>query len=159
MRALRPLCVLAMAMSSSSVAIGQEPPISPRPGGDTALEVTLVGLERQSWEAWQKRDGKFFDGFLSDDHVDVHSGGPSGKKAVVAGVSSPACVVRSYSVSDFTLTPLASDAALLVYRAEQDTTCGGHVVPSPSWVSSVYVRRDGRWRNALFQVTDATSRK
>jgi len=150
---MRSLGVLALAFSS--VALGQAPPASPDPGAHSTLESTLTGLEKQSWEAWQKRDGRYFEGFLSDDHVDVHAGGPAGKKAVVAGVASPICVVKSYSVTDFRLTPLGSDTALLVYRAEQDTTCGGQLVPSPSWVSSVYVRRDGRWQNALFQVTDA----
>ena len=38
-------------------------------------------------------------GFLSDDHVEVGFGGVIGKAAVVAGVGSPICVVRSYSVT------------------------------------------------------------
>jgi len=150
---MRSLCVLALAFSS--VALGQQPPEAPAPAAASALETTLVGLEKQCWEAWQKRNGTFFETYLSEDHVDVHAGGPAGKKDVVAGVASPACVVRSYAVKDFQLTPLGVDTALLVYHAEQDTTCGGQLVPSPSWVSSVYVRRDGRWQNALFQVTDA----
>ena len=153
MRSRHTLGVLLLLLSP--VALGQGSPASSVAAADAGLESTLVALERQSWEAWQKRDGKFFDGFLSDDHVDIHAGGPAGKKAVVAGVASPACVVKSYSVSDFRLTPLSPDSALLVYRAEQDTACGGQPVPSPSWVSSVYVRRDGRWQNVLFQVTDA----
>ena len=153
MRSRRALGTLLLLLSS--VTFEQGSPAASVAAADAGLESVLVGLEKQSWEAWQKRDGSFFDGFLSDDHVDVHGGGPSGKKAVVAGVASPACVVKSYSVSGFRLTPLTPDAALLVYRAEQETTCGGRRVPSPSWVSSVYVRRDARWQNALFQVTDA----
>src|SRR4029077_2166114 len=89
--------------------------------------------------------------------LDVHSSGPLDKKAVVAAVSSPACVVKSYSVGGFRVTRLTADAARLVYRAEQHTTCAGHPVPSPSWIQSIYVRRDGRWQNAGFQVTDAAN--
>jgi len=36
---------------------------------NTAVKETLVNLEKQSWEAWKKRDGKFFQQFLADDHV------------------------------------------------------------------------------------------
>src|SRR6476620_9600872 len=35
----------------------------------------LIKLEKQSWEAWKNRDVKFFQNFLSDDHVEVGFGG------------------------------------------------------------------------------------
>jgi hypothetical protein len=67
---------------------------------------TLVNLEKQSWEAWKNRDAKFFQNFLSDDHVEVGFGGPTNKAVVVNVVGSPACVVKSYSVDRFELTVL-----------------------------------------------------
>jgi len=118
-----------------------------------ALKATLVGLERQSWEAWQNHDGKFFQGFLSDDHVEVGFGGPANKATVVTGVASAGCTVKSYAVDHFELAMLAADTALLTYHAAQDTTCGGKAVPSPVWVSSLYVKRGDRWLNALYQQT------
>ena len=159
MRPLRLLCAAAfvLALPVLPAASRAEEPGSAVAADD--LEQTLVALERRSWEAWKNRDGAFFERFVSDDHLDVHSNGPIDGKAVVAGVASPACVVASYSVGEFRFRRLAPDAALLVYRAEQATTCGGRAVPSPSWITSVYVRRDGRWQNALFQVTDAAPKK
>jgi hypothetical protein len=112
---------------------------------DPALKDALVKLEKQSWEAWKNRDGKFFESFLSDDHVEVGFGGISNKATVVAGVGSPMCVVKSYTVDKFDLTVLGPTTALLTYYADQDTTCGKISVPSPVWVSSVYVQRDGKW--------------
>jgi len=127
-------------------------------GGDqnpSALKETLEGLERQSWEAWKNRDGKFFSEFLSDDHVEIHPTGIANKATVVAGVASPICVVKSYAVDNFTLTVFDANAALLTYHAAQDTACNGKPVPSPVWASSLYVRRGGRWLNALYQHTPA----
>lgn len=123
--------------------------------GDGAgdLKDALVAKERQSWEAWKNRDGSFFAGFLSEDHVEVGFNGRTNKASVVAGVSSPVCVVKSYAVDRFELTAFGPDAALLTYHAEQDTTCGGRPVPSPVWVSSLYVRRNGKWLNAAYQQT------
>jgi CubicO group peptidase (beta-lactamase class C family) len=48
---------------------------------------------------------------------------------------------------------LAENAALVTYRATQNTTCGQTKVPSPSWVASTFVKRNGRWRNAIYQQT------
>jgi hypothetical protein len=124
----------------------------PRPS-QGALKDTLVALEKQSWQAWQRRDSAFFQNFLSNDHVEVGFGGITGKRGVVAGVGSPACVVQNFSVDSFSLTQVAPTVALLTYRAAQSTLCGGHPVPSPVWATSVYVRRDNRWLNALYQQT------
>ena len=124
--------------------------------GSTAndkLKNNLIALEKQSWVAWQKRDGSFYQNFLSDDHVEVGGNGTATKKEVVGFVGSPVCVVTSYSVDNFTVTLLNVDAALLVYRAVQDTKCNGKPVPSPAWVSSLYVRRKGKWQNAMYQQT------
>jgi hypothetical protein len=119
------------------------------------LEERLVGLEKQSWEAWKNRNGKFFESFLADDHLDIGPGGIGDKAQVVAGVNSPACVVTSYSLDRFRFTQLNDGTAALVYRAQQDTQCGGKPVPSPTWVTSVYAKRHGRWVNVLFQKTQA----
>jgi hypothetical protein len=120
-----------------------------------ALKATLVGLEKQSWEAWKNHDGKFFQEFLSDDHVEVGFGGRTNKATVVNGVAGAGCTVKSYAVDNFELAMFAADTALLTYHAAQDTTCGGKTVPSPVWVSSLYVKRGDRWLNVLFQQTQA----
>jgi hypothetical protein len=116
-----------------------------------ALKDTLVNLEKQSWQAWQRRDGAFFQAFLSDDHVEVGFHGVARKAAVVAGVASRACVVHSFAIDTFELTKLNPTTALLTYHAAQQTLCNGHAVPSPVWASSLYVRRGDRWLNAMYQ--------
>lgn len=116
-----------------------------------AIKATLVKLEKQSWEAWKGRDAAFFQSFLSDDHVEMGFGGAASKEIVVAGVGSPICVVKSYVVDKFQVTIFNSSTALLTYYAQQDTLCNGRAVPSPVWVGSLYIKRKGRWLNALYQ--------
>jgi hypothetical protein len=101
-------------------------------------------------EAWKNRDGKFFEEFLSDDHVEVGFGGVPNKKEIVEFVASPVCTVKSYQLDHFELKLLDQNTALLTYREAQDTICH-KVVPSPCWVSSLYMKRDGRWLNVLYQ--------
>ena len=108
-------------------------------------------MERQSWAAWQSHDGKFWQQFLAEDHLDIGPGGIIRKAAIVTGVSNGGCTVASYAVDNFRFMRLAPTVATLTYRAEQSTTCGKTVVPSPAFVNSVYVLRDGRWLNVVFQ--------
>jgi hypothetical protein len=120
---------------------------------DETLEAKLAALEKSSWVAWQARDERFFEGFLSDDHLEVGAQGVSSKAQVVAFVASPLCVVDSYTLGQIGFQRIAEDVALLSYRAEQKTACGGIPVPSPAWATSMYVNRGGRWLNVLYQQT------
>jgi hypothetical protein len=63
--------------------------------------------------------------------------------------------VKSCAVDGFRFTRIAEDTALLAYRAEQKTSCGGISVPSPAWASSLYVKRGGRWLDVLYQQSAA----
>ena len=120
------------------------------PDEQTALKEHLVNLERQSWEAWKNRDGKFFQDFLSDDHVEVGFGGVAGKADIVSFVGSPVCTVKSYELDHFELKMLDKNTALLTYREAQDAVCH-KPVPSPCWVSSLYMKRGERWLNVIYQ--------
>ena len=119
---------------------------------EAAIKEQLIKLEKQSWEAWKNRDGKFFQEFLSDDHVEVGLGGLTNKAEVVAFVGSPVCTVKSYELDHFELKMLDKNTALLIYREAQDTVCH-NPVPSPCWVSSLYMKRGGRWLNVFYQQT------
>ncbi len=124
-------------------------------GETNALKEQLVKLEKQSWKAWKYHDGKFFEDFLSEDHVELGFGGASDKKSVIAGVASGECEVKGYSLDSFELRMLGSEAAVLTYHEAQEATCHGRAVPSPCWVSSLYMKRDGRWLNVFYQQTQA----
>ncbi|MGZ5522389.1 MAG: DUF4440 domain-containing protein [Chthoniobacterales bacterium] len=125
-------------------------PARTAPDEEAALKEQLITLEKQSWEAWKNRDGKFFHDFLSDDHVEVGFGGVAGKAEIVSFVGSPVCQVKSYELDHFELKMLDKNTALLTYREAQDTVCH-KVVPSPCWVSSLYMKREDRWLNVFYQ--------
>ncbi|MEP7065594.1 MAG: nuclear transport factor 2 family protein [Gemmatimonadota bacterium] len=147
------LAVFALLSSGAPIAGNAGARSHPASAQGDSLEQILIAAERQSWIAWQQRDGKFFQDFLSEDHVEVGTTGLATKSQVVAFVGSPACVVKSYSVDHFRITRFDDNTALLTYRAEQDTMCGSTAAPSPAWVSSLFVRRHEKWMNALYQQT------
>ena len=149
MNALRPvlLAVATMFPVATHVAAQQTREL-PR-----TLADTLTQLEIKSWDAWKARDSSFYRTFLSDDHVELGWSGRSSKAEVLATVATPRCVVKSYSTDDFKFTQFNANSALLTYHAAQTTLCGGKPIPSPVWVSSLYVRRGNRWLNAAYQQT------
>ena len=57
----------------------------------------------------------------------------------------------AYEITDERLVEMGSDAAAFVYRGRAFRASGGP--PIDARMSSVYVRRDGRWRLALYQQT------
>jgi len=150
MRILR-RCVAVFVILAPVVVHAQS--AEPDVGRAVSLADTLEALERASWVAWQQRDSTFFSRFLTTDHVEVGANGPISRAAVLAGVASPACVVRGYQLDAFRTTRLDAHTAILTYHAAQDTRCGTAAVPSPAWATSLYVWRDGRWQNALYQQT------
>ena len=155
---------IALLLVPASQVSGQNKPVASSskayPGlPNGALEDTLIALEKKSWEAWKNRNGKFFDEFLSDDHLEVGFGGIVNKAAVVNMVGSPACTVKSYTVDKFKCTQIDTNVAVLNYYAAQDTICHGKPVPSPVWVTSLFVKRGERWVNVLYQHSEAMQSK
>lgn len=124
------------------------------PARQDRLEQQLIALETESWEAWQRMDSAFWTRFLSDDHVELNGYfGPVGKESIIAAIASKQCTVRSYAIDHFSFFRLDARNAVLIYRAEQDSDCGGTKVPSPVWATSLYQLRDGRWQNLLYEHT------
>lgn len=142
-------CALALVIAGSARAAPATNPV----------EAELVRLEKQSWVAWQGHDSKFFQSFLSDDHVEVGIGGASGKKGVVDGVAAATCTVADYKLDHFRFQQFDSKTAVLTYWADQTTTCGAFKVPSPVWATSMYQKRGGRWVNVLYVHTPIPGKK
>lgn len=148
MRLAPPLFLLALLVT---ILLSPARLLAASPTDDQAVSEKLISLERDSWVAWQHHDAKFFGDFLSEDHIELGTHGPGTKANVVAFVGSPVCKVESYSLGDIRFTRLSADSAVLVYRAEQKTTCGSMTVPSPVWVTSVFALRNGQWKNVLYE--------
>jgi hypothetical protein len=151
MTLVRSAALLLLAIATGSIAAGPPTPMRLSMSDRTSIR----DLETRSWIAWKNHDAAFFERFLAFDHVEVHADGIAGKAAVIEVVRSPACVVQDYSIGPLSMVPVSADTVLVTYRAEQNTACGTDRVPSPVWATSLYVKRDGRWVNVLYQHTPA----
>ena len=132
------------------------PAPKPRPRISKAqLQKQLAAIETKFWEGWAKSDVKPFKTYIAADAIMVGENGTQDKETIVKAIEAGGCEVRSYDLSDFKLVSVTRDTAVLTYKGNQDATCGGEVVPRTVWISSVYVRRGGRWLAVAHQETAA----
>ena len=115
----------------------------------------LSANETALWNAWKNKDAKPFQMWLSADSVNVGDQGVGVKKDITAMMASMPCEVKSFTLSDWKLTMVDSDAALISYKGTQDGTCAGTALPSAVWASSLWVNRKGKWLAAFHQETPA----
>ena len=118
-------------------------------------EANIMALEKQAWDAFAKGDGKFYETLMADEAIYVGDYGFSTKAQIVKDISSKPCEVKSYSFSNFKVTMLNTDTALVTYESTQDSSCGGQKVPSKVYNSSMYVKRKGKWQAIFHQETTA----
>ena len=155
----RLLFAAAMLVAASLPAFAQATPGAPsQPAaaqGAGDVKQTLIDLEKGAWEAWKKKDGKYFETFLTDDTIQVWTGGVTRRAEIIKEISTNPCEIRGYTMDGFDVVMLNPDAAVLTFSATQDGTCGGTPMPSPVWASTVFVKRGGKWLAAFHQETPA----
>ena len=109
-------------------------------------KVELITLEKSAYEAWKRKEAKFWGTFLSDKFAGWGSSGRLDKASATKEYTGTDCEIKSYALSDEQLSSLAKDVALITYKATVDGTCGGQQLPANSRAATIYVRDDGKWK-------------
>ncbi len=148
--------ILVLALATLSFA--QEATPSPAPKKPRAPRVTKAQLQKQLadmetalWNAWKNRDASVFEKHLSADSVLVDGNGVSSKSNVIGGMSS--CNINSFSLSDWKMTKLNANTAVLTYKGTQSGACGGTAIPPTVWASTIWMKRKGAWVATFHQET------
>ena len=135
--------VLILALASISFAQGAQPAASPAPKPKPRMNKAqllrqLSAIDKRLWEAWKNKDPKPFMSALSANSVMVGDSGVAGKSDITKAMASMPCEVKSFELSDWKLTMLDADAALVTYKGTADGTCAGTPIPTV-WASSIFV--------------------
>src|ERR1043165_495101 len=133
--------ILIMAFASVCFAQPQASP-SPAPTAKPKARMSKAALlkklsanETALWNAWKNKDAKPFQMWLSADGVMIGDQGVGTKGDVVKMMASMPCDVKSFTLSDWKLSMVDADAAVLTYKGAADGTCGGQPIPTV-WASS-----------------------
>jgi hypothetical protein len=142
MKRLLALVLVLLVSSSGSFAQTKEKT-------NELLEAQIIKLDKSGWEAWKNNDPSWFEQNTTDNFKSISSGGISSKADVVRAIPTD-CNVAAYSLFDFSFTVLDENAVLLTYKATQDAVCGGVQAPATLMVAVNFVKRGGRWLEAMY---------
>jgi hypothetical protein len=148
----RSLAVLALLGLASLPAHAQEQP-------DIAtLREQLMSLERQSWEYLRARDRAAMRHFLPEDALQIYADGTRYFKDDVLAY------MPNYRLDQYEIEPtygmrmISPDAAVLIYRVtSRGAARFARTETSKVLATSLYVRRDSKWWNVLYQETPSTT--
>jgi hypothetical protein len=141
------IIVILIAIAALSFAFGQT-----KVSNDLKLEAQIIALEKAGWEAWKNKDSSWTRDNVTEEFLLVNSEGVSTKTQVVKSTATD-CEVKSYSLDNFKFVTLDKDSVLITYTAMQDGVCSGKTIPANVRASVVYVKRGGKWLEALYMET------
>ncbi|NNE98308.1 MAG: nuclear transport factor 2 family protein [Pyrinomonadaceae bacterium] len=123
------------------------------------IKASAAELEKKAYEAWKKKDGKFFEGFLTDGFISVGGSGRNVKAGVAKSISENPCDVKSYAISDEDAVEIGDGVILYTGKNTSDVSCDGKAAPSPLWAATVYVKDGEDWKAAYHQTAPTTDTK
>jgi hypothetical protein len=141
------IMIMMIAIAASSVALGQT-----TMSKDSKVEAQIIALEKAGWEAWKNKDSSWTRDNVTEEFLLINSDGVSNKTQVVKSTATD-CEVKSYSLDNFKFVTLDKDSVLMTDTAMQDGVCSGKTIPANVRASVVYVKRGGKWLEALYMET------
>lgn len=125
---------------------------SPTPAAGPT-QADLEAKERQVWEALKSKNWDAFGGLLADDFVIVGTDGVEAKAQMMEGIKK--YDVTEYTLSDFRMTKVDADLAVLTYTVSEKSNYDGKPLPNkPTRASSAWVNRGGKWVAAYHQESE-----
>ena len=119
---------------------------------DKNIESQIISLEKAGWEAWKNNNAEWFQSNTTEEFLSINSSGVSDKEQVVNSTPT-ACDVKNVSIDNFKFVMLSENTVVLTYIATQDGVCGEKKLAEKIRVAVNYVKRNGKWLEALYMET------
>ncbi len=117
-------------------------------------EADLIAKEKSAWDAFKKKDVNAFKKVLAPEYIEIVDSGVKDTAAVVASMNDIA--IEELTFSDWKMTQIDKDAALLTYKVNiKGKFKGQDIPPGPYYEASAYVNRNGEWLAIYYQETES----
>lgn len=137
------VCTLPVAFSQTGMA------------KKSTAEAQVIAIEKAGWQAWKNKDAAWYKTNLASDFLMVNGDGVTNRSDIIKSIAT-GCQVKSFSVDNFKFVALNENAVLLTYTAMQDAVCNGKTLPSKVRSTVNYVKRGGKWLEAMYMETPVT---
>jgi hypothetical protein len=136
------LCVLIILASTSLPVSGQS--------ATTRGDDIIIAQENAFWKAYVANDAASLTDLLSTDFINVEEQRWNRNQVLkFLQVFHDRCSLAPVEILSPKVTFLSSDIATLVYHAVESPTCGTNSTSGDTNITTVWVRRDGRWQMHL----------
>ena len=120
---------------------------------NTPVDKELLTLEKQYWDAIKNKDGAAATR-LSDDRcivVGPHGIGEVDRDALAGLVERASYQLSTYRIDDrdVHVRAVADDVAVVAYKVDEQLIVDGRSTNLQAFDSTVWVRRDGKWKCAV----------
>ena len=157
---MRSFCVLACVAFLAAVAAAQQssaavqPAEGKQPGAsDSPLKTLFESKIKQEWDALKNRDKQAYGDLLADDYEGVEVDG-RGERNKLQSINEMADLnVSNYTLWGLKVTPLNSDAVLVIYEVTMQFPPRSQVRYSRVYIGELWVKRSGQWKELHYQET------
>ena len=141
--------ILVALLLLAAVAVAQQKP-AVQPDADASQ---LEGQVRKLWEAFKQKDKATLSAMLDDGFRQFEEGlSTFGDKKTEVNAPDE-FELLSYTLSDFTVSRIGPNAALVTYVAQYEGKSGGEVSKGKSVFGEVWIRAGRRWKDLYTQET------
>lgn len=115
-------------------------------------EAALEAIEKASWDDIKKKDWDALGKLFASDFIEVLDDGVHDKAGTLVAIKD--LELSDVSYSDWKMTTIDNDAALLTYKTTiKGKYKGQDIPPGPYYEASAYVNRNGEWLGIYYQET------
>jgi hypothetical protein len=159
---MRSCFVFACIAGLASLALAQQPTMPAQFGKeqksasskDAEMKEMFEAKIKTEWEAIKHRDKKAYADLLADDYQGVEADRKGERNKIQAVNELEQTNVFNYTLFGFKLIPVGTDAALVIYEVTMQFPPKAQVRYSRVYISALWVRRAGEWKEVHYQETN-----
>jgi hypothetical protein len=119
-----------------------------------ALQEELLAKEQSVWDAYKRKDAKTLDKLLAEDYYAIEDADGETMSRAEALKSVSGLDLKAFEMKDWAIIEINEGSAIVRYKVKTEGAADQHeFVPHWSMVSSVWVKRAGKWQNLMYQET------
>jgi hypothetical protein len=160
---MRRYFVFACLAGLASLARAQQPAMPAKTGAghssrsasaESKLKDMFEAKIKVEWEALKHKDKKAYAELLGDDYEGVEADGRGERNKLQAVNELAETNVYNYTLQGFKLTPVGTEAALVIYEVTMEFPPKSVMRYSRVYISSLWVKRAGQWKEIHYQETN-----